>query len=456
MFSIKKFSAVLVLVYFFVLFAAGVAFAADDQMVPCGGPGQHACTICDFFEMTRRVTNYVMFGIIPVTFAFCLIMGGGYLVWTKGDPSALINAKGVIKVAIIGFLTVFIGWVFVNTMFMALGIADWDGFKLNESWWKISARCSMINETSKSCGDGIWQDNEGCDPKMTVATCQGKSGYSKELCNTIISKCDPNTCKAEYCGDGQVTGDEACDYNESLADCKARKPDYTDKKCLDLIDNCNSECKIVAVAACTDVDKTKIGKGCWLTNDITDREKYCQRGKYICDDDPESPTYNKVVCRALDPKVYDDCCLDRGEKLDEMAFNIVRIRDYVKLGVGAEGDMAGYWVYCGSKAIDCDTVCKGKGQVCIGVGLGNWQKSKCVSVVHHIAGDCSLDENLVTNDCRAKYCLSDAICCEGGTCKDNLKPCCDSGTSIFDPYTGQSFKGSGPQFSVGETACYCK
>jgi hypothetical protein len=454
MFSIKKISAVFILIYLFTLFAFSFVFAADGQLVPCGGPGQHSCTICDFFEMSKRVTNYIMFGIIPVTAAFFLLLGGGYLVWTKGDPTALINAKNIIKVVVIGFLVVFIGWVFVNTMFMALGIADWDGFKLNDSWWKISAKCSMSKQTSENCGDGIWQDDEGCDPKMTVATCQAKAGYSKKLCNEIISKCNPDTCKAEYCGDGEVNGDEACDYNESLESCKKRKPDLSEKKCQALIDSCTTDCKIVAEAACSAADKSKIGKGCWLTNDITDREKYCQRGKYICDDDPESSTYNKVVCRALDPKVYDECCLNQGENLDQLDFDIVRIRDYVTLGASTGVfETSSQMIACMSKSIDCDTVCKSKGKVCVGVGLSLWQKNKCISVIHHNYNNCNLSENLATNDCRAKYCLTNAICCEGGdACDDSLKPCCKG--TMTDPYYGR-FTGSGPQFSVGETACYC-
>ena len=313
------------------LFLSGFAVvaAAADPLVPCGGPGQHACTICDFFEMTRRVTNYIIFGVIPVLTAFFLLVGGGYLIWSKGDPGALLNAKNVVKVAVIGFMVIFIGWVFVNTMFMVLGIADWDGFKLNESWWKISAKCSHHEEVSEECGDGIWQSGEGCDWNMTVATCQARGGYPDEMCNEIIENCDHDTCKAVYCGNGIVDGNEACDYNETLSKCKKRKPEYTDKQCQDTIDNCNDKCKIIAEAACSAADKSKIGKGCWLTENPSDKDKYCQRGKYVCDDDPDSPSYNKVVCKMISPKVYDECCLDGGEGLNDISFDIVRIRDYI-------------------------------------------------------------------------------------------------------------------------------
>ncbi len=455
MFSKKRFFASFFLVV--ILFLSGfVVVAAADPLVPCGAPGQHSCTICDFFEMTRRVTNYIIFGVIPVLTAFFLLLGGGYLVWSKGDPGALVSAKNVITVAVIGFLVIFVGWVFVNTMFMALGIADWDGFKLNESWWKISTKCSQHDEISAECGDGIWQVKEGCDPNMTVEACQARGGYSIAMCNEIIAHCDPLTCKSQYCGNGVVDGDEKCDYNESLAACKIRNPASTDQQCIDFKNMCDQKCKIIVVAACEGVDKAKVGKGCWLTNDMTDREKYCQRGKYICDTEADSPTYNKVVCKPLTPKLVDECCFNRGDNLDTTSFDIVRIRDFVKLGDGSGGQINNMMVPCESQAIDCDSVCAKKGQVCIGVGLANWQKSKCVSVVHHVQGDCSLSQNLVTNDCRAKYCLTTAVCCEGGECKDNLKPCCDPNVTLWDPWARIYFKGSGSQFSVGETACYCK
>lgn len=429
---------------------------AADQLVPCGGPGQHACTICDFFEMTKRVTNYIIFGVIPVLTAFFLLLGGGYLIWNKGDPGAMLGAKTVIKATVIGFIAIFIGWVFVNTMFMALGIAEWNGFKLNESWWKISTRCSSQEKAVEGCGDGIWQyGKEGCDWNMTVADCQAQSGYSAEMCDTIIKKCDHTTCEAQFCGNGIVeTGDgEECDFNESLARCKKRNPSWTDQKCNELISGCNEKCKKLAVAACSNADKSKIGKGCWLTENRNDKDKYCQRGKYVCETDSTSPDYNKVVCKGITPKVYDECCLSSGDGLDQISFDIVRIRDFVQLGAGGGFQDPQARVMCESKQIDCDTVCKSKGKVCIGVGLTNWQKNKCIFVIHHDFNNCNLSQNLATNDCRAKYCISSYICCEGGSCDSKWEPCCKG--TMTDKVYGP-FKGTGAMFSVGETACYCR
>jgi len=158
--------------------------------------------------------------------------------------------------------------------------------------------------------------------------------------------------------------------------------------------------------------------------------------------------------------------------LDTISFDIVRIRDMVSLdpsvtgggiigggifGGGIVFNTTGQKVACMSQSIDCDTVCHKKNMMCIGVGLSDYKKNKCVSVIHHIMGDCNLSENLASNDCRAKYCLTDAICCDGGTCTDEMKPCCKKGETIYDRYTLRSYTSSGgAQFSVGETACYCK
>ena len=445
------------LVLFFCL--APLAMAADTQMVPCGGPGQKSCTICDFFEMTRRVTTYIVFGIIPLLAALILLFGGIYLLVNKGDPGVLSSSKTVIVGVIIGFLAVFAGWVFINTVFWALGIADWNGFKLNESWWKISAKCSVPPPPVPGCGDKVLGNDEQCDPSAPDSDYAAKYGWDKDMIALVKSKCDPVTCTAEYCGDGIVQSGEDCDYAESVESCRVRKPDYDDKKCQDEIDNCDHKCKKVAANLCADAaDKSKVGLGCWLTNDITDRERYCQRGKYVCDDDPGSPTYNKVVCKPTTPKLVDECCYDRGEKLDTIPFDIVRIRDMVKLGSTPDlsnPNNSQQMVPCMSNSVTCDQVCKTKGKVCIGVGLGHYDKNKCVYVIHHDGNDCNLSGNQATNDCRAKYCLTDAPCCEGGDCK-GLEPCCDKSKKVWDPYHSVYLTSTGAMFSVGETACYCK
>ncbi len=190
--------ALIIFAALFILEFAGfcftpAVFAVDkpSQLVPCGGPGQHECTICDFFEMTRRVTYYFLFWIIPVLAAFVLLVGGIYFLWSKGDPKAINIAKTALKVAIYGFAGIFAGWVLINTFFMALGIAEWNGVKMDESWWKISAKCSIEWGSSGECGDGILQANESCDPEMTIEACQARYGWSKEKCELIKKNCKP-------------------------------------------------------------------------------------------------------------------------------------------------------------------------------------------------------------------------------------------------------------------------
>jgi len=73
-----------------------------------------------------------------------LLVGGIYFLWSKGDPNAINVAKTMLKVAVYGFGGIFAGWVLVNTLFMALGIAEWNGIRLNESWWK-SAPSAQLN-----------------------------------------------------------------------------------------------------------------------------------------------------------------------------------------------------------------------------------------------------------------------------------------------------------------------
>ncbi len=187
-------------------------------LVPCGGPGQHACTICDLFTLTQTTLKYAVFVLVPALIAFWLVAAGMYYLGSQGDAKKLATAGKLIKATGFGTVILFTGWVFVNTFFAFLGIAEWNGLKLNESWWKISAKCGAMELAAESCGDGIVQDGEECEPNMSVADCQARSGFSVNECEKMISRCSPD-CTLVAAGDEEITDDEnSGGDNENLFD----------------------------------------------------------------------------------------------------------------------------------------------------------------------------------------------------------------------------------------------
>ena len=467
-----------------VIFLSAASVIQASGLVPCGGPGEKSCTICDFFEMSQRALSYLMFGVIPGLAALILVMGGGYLLWTKGDPTAYNRAKSIMKVSLYGFIIIFSGWLFVNTFFMAFGVLDFEGFSLRQTWWKVNAKCSSPPPPVTGCNDNHLENDEQCDPSAPDSEYAAKYGWSKDMIALVKSKCSATTCTAEWCGDGKVTGDEKCDPEETKEACitrlKAGGDSKAEETCGKIIDKhlCKSDCTLLPSEPCaSDAQKALIGEGCWPDN--SSGGNGCRRGKYICD-----PDTNKVVCKLIEPPVNDECCLDGGKNLSTGSFKIVRgqaissatctvVCQYLSgtncseacSGQPASGGIdcsklcakiKGVWAgascqqFCAMYAgmtggsFTCDKVCAKSGMVCIGVGLTNVAKNKCIYIVHHEGGNCDPSGNQASNNCRATYTISGALCCEPETCKDEYKPCCSNVGS------------SGVQFSVGETACYCR
>lgn len=112
-------------------------FAADAAgLIPCGGPGQNPCELCDVFELG---TNIIKFFLLPVPFnnnlplvpivATVLIIAGGFLLITAGgDPNRLEKAKSVLTAVVIGLIIIYASGLLLGTLFKAIGIAEWTGF----------------------------------------------------------------------------------------------------------------------------------------------------------------------------------------------------------------------------------------------------------------------------------------------------------------------------------------
>ena len=122
---------------FFPLMALGAG------LVPCGGPNEHPCTICDFFKLIQNVINFILFEIVPPLTILIVAIGGFMFVFSyvnpiEGGPSMIARAKKLFTALALGLLLIYGSWVLINTFFAVIGVASWTGLK--EGWFKINCQ----------------------------------------------------------------------------------------------------------------------------------------------------------------------------------------------------------------------------------------------------------------------------------------------------------------------------
>jgi len=224
------------------LIAASFAFSvAASGLVPCGGPGQEDCTVCHLFKLTKDGL-YFSLGLTFFIASLIFIICGLNLMTNRGNVQGAVKTKKIMGATAFGLIMIFAGWVGVNTYFISAGAAEWNGYSLTRDWWKISTKCDKLATDLVLCGDGVVQrETESCDPKETVAGCQGRTGYTPEMCDELISNCDAEKCISQFCGDGKIQSGEDCDPQISVKDC-VKNGGKTMAECVQIHDLCRIDC----------------------------------------------------------------------------------------------------------------------------------------------------------------------------------------------------------------------
>jgi hypothetical protein len=395
-------------------------------LVPCGrqcdDPDTEICeacpcTICHFFVLVKRVIDFLVKNIIFPVLVIVVAIGGTILLTSAGNEAKVKEGKSILTSAVIGMVLALAGWLIVNTLVFFLTGEQKGGVAtiFTQPWNKIDCplECKIGGDLTL-CGDGIVQVQ-------------------------VFEECDPK---------------------ESVADCVARTR-LSDSKCQKLLGNCGSDCKLKKTELCTDdPNKSKIGLGCWLSDNPADRPRYCQRGKFECDTKIDSPTFGKVACLdVFDSPVYDECCKDGGSALPAMGLDIRKIpatafchfNKFCMPFPEPGGSYACDFSSCAT-AVTCDEICKSGGKVCVGVGLRDVANYHCVSIKHNLSpsvtcdhvtdANCQQTANLRANDCRKKFATTGEL-----THYASCLECFDfNGDGVPEPYPS----------SVGQTNCYCK
>jgi FtsH-binding integral membrane protein len=139
--EIRKFLSIVFLVGFFLFSANQVLAACPTGIVPCGTP-DCPCTFCDIFKLIHNIINFLLvpstfnnnIPIIPAIAGLMFVFGGLYLLIAGGRPEMFSKAKTILTATIVGLVIIFLAWVFLNTFFDYIGVAEWTGLG---TWWQI-------------------------------------------------------------------------------------------------------------------------------------------------------------------------------------------------------------------------------------------------------------------------------------------------------------------------------
>ena len=149
--GVKKIFLIIFLIFFFLSLSAQQVQAG---VVPCGlsqdDPNQEGnqavpCQFCHLFVLFKNIVDFFLFKIIPPLAALMIAIAGFMYIFAyfgggeiggKGGPGLLSQANKLLMSVVWGLLIIFGAWIFVNTFFMLIGVADWTGLKAG--WWQIN------------------------------------------------------------------------------------------------------------------------------------------------------------------------------------------------------------------------------------------------------------------------------------------------------------------------------
>lgn len=103
-------------------------------LVPCGGPDENPCTICDLLVLVQNVLEFALKVAFLVIIGF-IVYGGFRWIFSLGKEENLKAGQQIITNAIIGLVIILTSWIIVNTVFWTIkqiGGEDYTG-----TWFHI-------------------------------------------------------------------------------------------------------------------------------------------------------------------------------------------------------------------------------------------------------------------------------------------------------------------------------
>jgi len=124
-----------------ILFCTPILTSAAG-LVPCGGPGESACTTCDLLVLTQNVLEFALKMAFLIIIGF-IVYGGFRWIFSLGKEENLKAGQQIITNAIIGLVIILTAWIIVNTVFWT--IKQMGGDDYTGTWFHIECPEDIYN-----------------------------------------------------------------------------------------------------------------------------------------------------------------------------------------------------------------------------------------------------------------------------------------------------------------------
>jgi len=138
------FALVLILAFSF----SGMVYAAEEGLVPCGGPGEDPCTVCHLFQLISNIVNFIAFRFAPIVGALLFVYAGIMMITSAGNPGKFQAATKIFWNVIIGLAIIYGAWLITNSIIQAMASKDNNA----TNWYNIDCTSSPAGGSGSSRG----------------------------------------------------------------------------------------------------------------------------------------------------------------------------------------------------------------------------------------------------------------------------------------------------------------
>ena len=188
------------------LLCAPYAAFAQGGIVPCGNPPGAPCNLCHLYALAKNVIDFLLFDFILPVAVIALLIGGIFMLASRGNPQMLERGKSAIANTVIGVVIAFASWLIIATVVNTLGYNSqftpaWNDAPICQA--SIAAQSSSPNtgqppppNTSGSCSP---VPNGPCAVSNLSSTCWGsRASNASQICRgesggNRLKKGDPIT-----------------------------------------------------------------------------------------------------------------------------------------------------------------------------------------------------------------------------------------------------------------------
>ena len=113
-----------IILFYLLLFIIIPAIVDAQGIVPCGNPGEKACTITDFFTLLTNIYSFIIWSIATPLAIIAIIVGAIFMMISGGNPNLMSRGKEILKLAIIGLVLVFGSYLIIDFILKTLGFTQ--------------------------------------------------------------------------------------------------------------------------------------------------------------------------------------------------------------------------------------------------------------------------------------------------------------------------------------------